>query len=109
VVVAPKAGDEPVLRGVSAPFTSDASLYKVSPLAKSATPLLTGKWSDEPAEPVAWTHTHKGGRIFFTSLGAPDDFKLAPFRRLLANGVLWALDKPVPAEPAGPKQASAAR
>ena len=47
------------------------------------------------AEPVAWTNAHKGGRVFFTSLGSPDDFKSPQFRRLLLNGVNWALDRPI--------------
>ena len=34
--------------------------------------------------------------VFFTTLGHPDDFKLPQFRKLLTNGVLWALDKPIP-------------
>ena len=45
---------------------------------------------------MAWTNTHNGGRVFYTSLGHPDDFKDPHFRRLLLNGILWALDKPIP-------------
>ena len=63
-------------------------------VAASATPLLLGSWSDKPVEPVAWTNTHKGGRIFFTSLGHPRDFENASFRKMLCNAVLWALDRP---------------
>ena len=85
----------PVLRGVAA-FDSAGSLYKSSPLSAPALPLLTGKWKDAPEEPVAWTNTHQGGRVFYTSLGHPDDFNNPHFRRLLLNGILWALDKPVP-------------
>ena len=92
---AESAKGHPVLRGVAA-FDSAGSLYKSSPLAASATPLLTGTWKDAPPEPVAWTNTHNGGRVFYTSLGHPDDFKDPHFRRLLLNGILWALDKPIP-------------
>ena len=45
---------------------------------------------------MAWTNVHKGGRVFYTSLGHPDDFNDPQFRRLLLNGILWALDRPVP-------------
>jgi type 1 glutamine amidotransferase len=31
--------------------------------------------------------------VFFTSLGHPDDFKNAEFRRLLVNGIGWALGR----------------
>jgi type 1 glutamine amidotransferase len=67
----------------------------VTPLAETVHPLLYGKWQDKPEEPVAWTNTYKGGRIFYTSLGAPDDFKSPQFRRLLVNGVMWGLDRPI--------------
>lgn len=95
VSLAEKAKDDPLTRGVRA-FDSDASLYRIAPLTDSAAPLLVGKWDDKPEEPVAITNTYKGGRIFYTSLGHPDDFKLPAFRKLLVNGVAWALDKPVP-------------
>ncbi|MHC4185829.1 MAG: ThuA domain-containing protein, partial [Planctomycetota bacterium] len=53
----------------------------------------------KPHEPVTWTNTHSGGgRVFYTSLGHPDDFKLTWFRRMLTNAVFWALDRPVPAD-----------
>jgi type 1 glutamine amidotransferase len=47
-------------------------------------------------EPVAWVNTAEQRRVFYTSLGAPDDFKQAAFRQLLVNGIYWALDQPVP-------------
>ena len=95
---AAKAG-QPLLRGVTpTAFDSVGSLYKSNPLAATATPLLTGTWADKPAEPVAWTNARQGGRVFYTSLGHPDDFKLPPFRALLRNAVLWAADKPIPSE-----------
>jgi type 1 glutamine amidotransferase/nicotinamidase-related amidase len=92
----PNGAGHPILRGVSpVEFASKGSLYKSSPLAKTATPLLTGTWQDKPAEPVAWTNTYKGGRVFYTSLGHAEDFKTPQFRTLLRNAILWAADKPV--------------
>jgi nicotinamidase-related amidase/type 1 glutamine amidotransferase len=96
VTVAPAAKDDPILAGVQAPLTGHGSLYKVSPLASSATPLLIGTIPDQPPEPVAWTNTYGKARIFYTSLGHPDDFKDAPFVRLLGNAVAWALDRRAP-------------
>jgi type 1 glutamine amidotransferase/nicotinamidase-related amidase len=90
------AAGHPILRGVT-PFDSAGSLYMASPLAPTATPLLTGTWQDKPAEPVAWTNTYKGGRVFYTSLGHPKDFESPQFRRLLVNAMHWAADQPVPA------------
>jgi len=67
---------------------------EMRPLAPTARPLLMGRWSDRAdPEPVAWTNTYHGGRIFYTSLGHPDDFKLPPFNRLLLNAIRWALDR----------------
>ena len=56
---------------------------------------------DEISEPVAWTNNANSSRIYYTSLGSVDDFGLPAFQRLLLNGILWALDEPVP--PAAPR------
>ena len=78
----------PVMSGVE-PITSLGSLYKTSPLAPNATPLMIGL-SPEGREPVTWVRTYQGGRVFYTSLGAPEDFEEPSFRRLLTNAVFWA-------------------
>src|SRR5262249_45513705 len=92
------AGPEahPALTGVRPPLGGHGSLYKVSPLATSATPLLTGSLPSRAQEPVAWVNRYGKARVFYTSLGHPEDFQEAPFRRLLANAILWALDRPIP-------------
>jgi len=46
------------------------------------------------------SNTAHGRRVFYTSLGSPDDFKQPFFRRLLLNGILWALDQQIPPRPA---------
>ncbi|HVU87031.1 MAG TPA: isochorismatase family protein [Pirellulales bacterium] len=95
----PTAKESPILRGVPAgEFVSQSSLYKTSPLAQSATPLMMGRVAGEKLEePVAWTNTtRRGGKVFYTSLGGPEDFALPQFRQLLVNGVFWALGRPVP-------------
>jgi type 1 glutamine amidotransferase len=90
------AAEHPILAGVKlAELRGNGSLYKVSPLAKTARPLLIGSLPDKPTEPVLWTHTTKdGGRVVYTSLGHADDFKEAAFNRLLANAVHWAAGLP---------------
>jgi type 1 glutamine amidotransferase len=90
VSVAKAAEGNPLLRGVPPEFVSASSLYKVVPLFPTCTPLLMGTWTDKPAEPVAWTNRYKRARVFFTTLGSPEDFRSAAFRRLLTNGILWA-------------------
>ncbi len=86
------AAGHPILSGVAvAELRGNGSLYKVSPLEKSATPLLIGSIPDTPAEPVLWTNvTEAGGRVVYTSLGHPDDFKEEAFNRLLSNAIHWA-------------------
>jgi type 1 glutamine amidotransferase len=103
VSLAPGAAEHPIVKGVSVDqLTSTSSLYKVSPLQPGTRPLLMGTIPGQPSEPVAWTHVYGRNRakIFYTSLGHPEDFKNAEFRRLLMNAVLWGLeqdDRPAPA------------
>ncbi len=86
--------DHPLLRGVT-PFVSDGSLYKNTPLRAGSKPILLGTVTGQPPEPLAWTHEYHGGRIFYTSLGHPNDFKQDSFLHLLQNGMEWALDRPL--------------
>jgi len=81
------AKDHPILQGVS-DFKSHGSLYKNTPLAEDTSLLLTGK-TDEHSEPVAWTRLHRGGRVFYTSLGQQKDFRDENFLCLLANAAFW--------------------
>jgi nicotinamidase-related amidase/type 1 glutamine amidotransferase len=97
VTAVKEAAAHSILTGVRLPMTGHGSLYKVSPLATTTTALLTGTIPGQPSEPVAWINTYGHSRVFYTSLGSPDDFQCAGFRRLLANAILWALDKPIPA------------
>ena len=60
-------------------------------LASTATPFMWGQFEDNPVEPVAWTNINKyNGRVFYTSLGHPDDFDSSDFTRMLSNGIQWA-------------------
>ena len=93
VTLAESAGEHPILAGVDrASLVGHGTLYKVSPLASSARPILIGKIPDQSSEPIAWTNTNKyGGRVFYTSLGHIDDFQEESFNRLLVNALRWAL------------------
>jgi len=99
VWVKPEMKSHPILASVpTGKFYVRSWLYKTLPLTRTTTVLMMGRVEDrKPHEPVAWTNTHiGGGRVFYTSLGHPDDFRLPAFRRLLLNAVFWVLDKPVP-------------
>jgi type 1 glutamine amidotransferase len=101
----PDAASHPVLKNVAKEFQTAGSLYKTSPLAKGTTLLLTGSITNQPPEPMAWTHTYNGARVFYTSLGHPKDFDHPAFRTLLVNAIHWTLDQPVPF----PKSATASK
>ncbi|QDU76329.1 Trehalose utilization [Bremerella volcania] len=100
VKAADAAVDHPIMQHVPLDgYTQHGSLYKTSPIADSATLLLTGQIEDKSQEPVAWTFTRAdGGKSFFTSLGHKTDFDQPMFQRLLLNSIYWAAEKPVPEE-----------
>jgi uncharacterized protein len=95
----------PVLRGVG-PFHARSWLYHVAPLNGEATVLLDGTSTNSnkaakaaefpPTQPVAWTRQYKTSRVFFTTLGHPEDFAQESMRRLLINGIYWGLGREVP-------------
>ena len=83
----PASEGHPLLEGV-AEFRSAGSLYRNTPIATDASLLMSAS-TDEHDEPVTWTRTHAGGRVFYTSMGHQEDFEEPNFLRLLANAVLW--------------------
>ena len=89
------AEDHPILDGVDVTkIQGFGSLYKVSPLASSATPLLLGQIPDQEPEPVAWVNeTKHGGRVFYTALGHIQDFDQPAFNTFFKNGIDWALGR----------------
>jgi type 1 glutamine amidotransferase len=96
VTLAPNAEQSPLLQNVDASkLIGNGSLYKVSPIGPSCTALLVGTLPEKPTEPLAWTHLYgpSKARIFYTSLGHPDDFKEPPFRQLLLNAIAWAVNE----------------
>ncbi len=87
--------DSPLLVGVDpAALRGHVSMYRVLPLAEDAIPLLLGTAPGiEPAQPLAWTRLYgpNQARVFYTSLGAPEDMAQPGVRRLLVNAVRWTL------------------
>ena len=101
VALAPSAGNHPVLMGITGPFHVRSWLYRVTPKwpPVDASQLLTGTAvdPDKPAapNPVAWTWKNPhGARVFFTTLGHPEDFSVEQVQRLFVNAVHWCLDRP---------------
>ncbi|MGL4632395.1 MAG: ThuA domain-containing protein [Leadbetterella sp.] len=94
----------PVLRGVSATFKASSWLYNVLPDYPSlnSIPLILGTSvnSEKPnpkVNPVAWIGSNKyGAKVFFTTLGHPEDFKDPSMVRLCINAIHYQLGKKVP-------------
>jgi type 1 glutamine amidotransferase len=95
---APADAKHPVLAGVGKFKVKDEFYYKLK-FAKDGklTPLLRVPIDGED-ETVAWAWERPdGGRSFgFSGLHFHDNWKLPEYRRLVAQGVLWALKLPVP-------------
>lgn len=100
VNIVASSAEHPILHKVPrVSYTQHGSLYKTSPIADSATLLLTGKIEGKIEEPVAWTYERAdGGSSFFTSLGHKTDFDELMFKRLLLNSIYWASGQPIPQE-----------
>jgi type 1 glutamine amidotransferase len=92
VTAAAGAQDHPILARIKLPWFSNGSLYEVRPLTAGTNTLLIGTIPGQEPEPVAWTNHYGRSRVFFTSLGHPDDFDNPQFRKLLVNAIFWALD-----------------
>jgi type 1 glutamine amidotransferase len=85
------AANHPVLAEVK-PFTS-LKMYKAGRLADETVVLQTGTIPDGDTHPVTWVHEYNGGRMFYTSLGVPRDFKTESFRQMLINAISWTAER----------------
>ena len=107
LAIVEKAKIHPILAGFTA-YESTSWLYKnpgVVGGANNVEILLTGTTKDI-TEPVAWTHEpataglRRGAqRVFYTSLGAHDDFENEGFRQMLVNAVFWTAKRSVEPKP----------
>lgn len=102
VTVIPEAAKHPILTGVTPSFHVPSWLYRVLPShpAKGSTALMMGKSVNPDKEaidnPVAWTWKNEwGGKVFFTTLGHPEDFQQEGLQRMSINAIHWLLGKKV--------------
>jgi hypothetical protein len=96
ISAAPGATTHRILRGVAVEkLLGNGGLYKMGPLEKDATLLLSGSIPGKPPEPIAWTNVYgtKRARIFYTSFGHADDLQNPEVRRLLVNSIAWGLGR----------------
>lgn len=92
VKVSNEKPDHPVLKGVG-PFTSK-KLYKAGELGKDTVVLQTGD-NGKAKHAVTWVNEYNGGRMFYSSLGVPQDFENEQFRRMLVNAIFWTAKRDV--------------
>jgi type 1 glutamine amidotransferase len=84
--------DHPVLKGVGE-LKAAKYAYGNGDLADGVAVLhIVGRIKDKDF-PVTWVNTVKGGRYFYTSLGAPEDFQQEGMMRLLTNAVFWTTQR----------------
>lgn len=92
VAVAPGAASHSILEGFEpVQWQSTGNMYLIKLLDDKAKVLLTGM-AGENVNPVAYIRKAGENRIFYTSLGYPDDFKELRYRNLLVNAIRWTLN-----------------
>lgn len=103
VSVIADAMSHPILTGVDSAFHASSWLYTTLPDYPSdgSEWLLMGSSVNPNKEaidhPVAWTGTNSfGSKIFFTTLGHPEDFQVESFQKMVVNAVHWELDMDIP-------------
>jgi len=92
-IVSTRAARHPVVSGVY-DWTRGGKLYRNKTLARGAKLLLTGRAAKE-SHPVAWVRTLGDQRVFYTSMGVPEDFANDTFNMLLVNAVEWTAGRPL--------------
>lgn len=78
----------PMLRGLD-PWERPGKVYRNPEIAEDCSVLLRAVSTLEN-QPVAWTRERAGQRVFYTSLGLPEDFRQADFVALLDRALFWA-------------------
>lgn len=111
-LIAPAAEDHPIRRGIEdGEIWGPTDVYGVRlPLPGDSRPIVLGQvlsgmhtddppvsgQKNDPLMPIAWTKTYQlpggsPGRAFTTTMGSSTDLLSEGTRRMLANGVYWAL------------------
>lgn len=104
IAIVPEKASHPILRGVRDVWVQ-AGGYVGKPVSGEVLTLaqpLNGMTPDSPADPSKppmpseWTRSYRGadgreGRVFTTLYGTPEDLTNEGYRRLVVNGIFWAL------------------
>jgi len=95
------APNHPITAGIKPFRLKDEYYYQLKwPKEGKVTPLLTATIEKQPDQAVAWAFERPdGGRSFgFVAMHFHKNWSLVPCRRLIAQGVLWTVELPVPKE-----------
>lgn len=94
------APEHPILRGVEVATWRDEYYYRLkwTSIQPGPTPLVRVNLQGQP-ETVGWCWQRpQGGRAFgFTGMHFHANWQSVAHRRLITQGVLWTLDRPIPA------------
>ena len=103
------ASSHPIFKGIRTGFWIPDDVYGISStLSGDSEPVLMGQpldgWTsdakpiaEKPPLPIAWTKSYTGAkgktaRVFTSTMGHGDAFKIEAFRRMLANACLWCMN-----------------
>lgn len=90
-IAVPAKTEHAVLKGVGA--ITSKGYYGNDKLADDVEVLQLVESDKKAPLPVTWSHSYKGGRNIYTSLGVPEDFEDENFRRLLTNAIFWTAQR----------------
>ncbi len=104
IAIIPERADHPILRGVRDVWV-EVGGYVGDPVSGEVLTMaqpLNGMTPDSPADtekppmPSEWTRTYRSasgreGRVFTSLYGTSEDIRNEGYRRLLVNGVFWAV------------------
>ncbi|MDQ8199850.1 ThuA domain-containing protein [Pelagicoccus enzymogenes] len=82
---------DPILYQLSS-WSRPGKLYRNPNIASDVQVLLTAKSPNEEA-PVAWKRINGEQRVFYTSLGVPEDFRNERFLGMLDRALFWVADR----------------
>ncbi len=114
-IIEPSTQDDPILRGVADIF-GETDVYTANPpgdvkilmrgqvvagMGPTDPPVAGAK--NDPMQPIVWTRLHQNevgrtNKLLCTTMGAATDLQNEGLRRLIVNGVYWALGLEVPAK-----------
>ena len=103
----PLSGDsQPIILGQvvnrEGDFDEEDIFYGMKPTdAQIATTNKDGLELNDPMMPIAWTKSYQTpggqkGKVFTSTIGSSSDLLIEGTRRLLLNGIFWAMDMTVP-------------